>query len=181
MSWLGQHELQVPYPNSTCLEDIETGTGYQLSQLARLDLAVTMEVSERTTSMRRIAAELDDQQPAAPLQHAPHFSDAGFARWPRQVMEHHGVQNDIEASMGVRQRLGNAFVEFDVDAGFHRFSAGSRDHRGGCIDPVNFAGTDVTLGCNRQTAGPASDVQNRFVRLETCGLEQLLAQPAFPA
>ena len=115
----------------------------------------------------RVRVEVDQHQPAAWLEHAPHFTEAGPLHIRRQVVKHEARQDDIEGAVAEAEALDHAKLEGRAAPSPGRFESRDADHRRPRVDADRCALRPDRLGGEaRQHARATTNVEHPIAPLE---------------
>src|SRR5262249_2744740 len=121
-----QYELQVPERHRALFGNGETRVDKELDQLARLEVSVPVQPSEKAGSSRR-RIEVDGKRAPTRPNNSTHFTRELLSRASQQVMQHHRADHNVKSPVGKRQRLRWRGRERDVEPGLSRLAMGARD------------------------------------------------------
>src|SRR5262245_53351935 len=114
-----QHVLKAADTHGAALDATQPGVIQQGCDLARIDVTMTMKVTEDAALVLG-ARKVGYQHAPSRFEHTPDFIHTLLTDLPRQVVEHQCAQHCVELGAGKRQRLGDGVLELDVESCLHR-------------------------------------------------------------
>src|SRR5262245_57974858 len=143
----------------TALDLRETGLVHERNYLSQVEIRMRVEPPYETSTLFGGSAEVDRQKTASRLQNPANLANAQDAHVMRQMMQHHGAQDDVEGSILRGKSLRGGRLEIHLDAVLPGLLFRTADHLRRGIDSCGLAEVPDAILCrNGQCSSAASHI-----------------------